>query len=210
MSNAALRPSLVTASMLSSLGDTSPLRIASARATSVATNAFSSGSRLGRHRLQMEPRHRQLQHVRSTNIGHFAEHGHQLRQIDEARKPRVHAVAPAIRRQLQGRHRFPEVPRPRIKLRHMIAAQRHRLQIALHGPHFGHRVRYRCSGREYHSRTTALLVHHMARLHEHIEGTFRVGIRQTCNPRHFGEAVQVLEVVRLVDEQDNRCPVPRT
>ncbi len=40
MSNAALRPSLVTASMLSSLGETLPLRMASARSTSVATNAF--------------------------------------------------------------------------------------------------------------------------------------------------------------------------
>ena len=81
-----------------------------------------------------------------------------------------------------------------------IAAQRLHLQVALHREHLGHRVRDRRAGGED---DTAAFVPRLdvLNLEEKIEGALGCGLRQTGNACHFRDVEQILELVRLIDEE---------
>src|SRR5574343_1332585 len=97
--------------MLSSFGSTSPLRIASERSTRLWTKSFNdwlSGQATMRG---LPPRNLgtgRPRHLRSADVGHFAEHRHQLGHVDKTGEARVHAVAAAIWRDFQRRYALPE------------------------------------------------------------------------------------------------------
>ena len=58
----------------------------------------------------------QVQHVGGLHVGEAAEHRQQLRQVDEFREARVHAVARAVRREFQRGDRFAEVGGPGVEM----------------------------------------------------------------------------------------------
>ncbi len=82
----------------------------------------------------------------------------------------------------------------------LIAPQRAHLQVALHREHLRHRVGNRRAGREDHA-TAFVLRLDVLNLEEHIECALGSGLRQTGNARHLRDVEEILELVRLVDEE---------
>ena len=96
MSNAALRPSPVIFSMLSTDGSTRSFFSFSARSVKRADERLEFRARRRSHYARpavLEFGPRKLQHIRGLHVGNRAEHRKQLREVDEFRKPSVHPVA---------------------------------------------------------------------------------------------------------------------
>ena len=149
-----------------------------------------------------QPRHRQVQHLRRADVGHFAEHRHQLGHVDEPGEARVHPIAAAVRRDLQRRDALAEGGGPGIELLQPELRQPVGLQVAHHGVDLGHGVGHRRRCCEHHAALRMPVeLHRVARLQEQIEGALRTGQRQARHPRHLGEPVEVLVQVGLVHEQ---------
>ena len=74
-----------------------------------------------------------------------------------------------------------------------------RLEIPLHGEHFGHAVGDGRTRGE-HNPSPAIEGLDMAHLQVHIEGPFAGGLRQAGNARHLGDVEQILKIVCLVHE----------
>ena len=82
----------------------------------------------------------------------------------------------------------------------MMTAQRVHLQVTLHCEHFGHRVGDRRAGRKDHPAAPVLFLD-VLHLEEHVEGPLRRRLRQPGHPGHLGNIKQILEGLRLIDEQ---------
>src|ERR1700726_3444860 len=81
-----------------------------------------------------------------------------------------------------------------------IATQRIHLKIALHREHLGHRVRDRRARSE--DDTASLVARlNVLDLEKQIECTLRGGLWQTGNARHLCYVEQILEPLRLIDEE---------
>ena len=116
-----------------------------------------------------------MQHVRGLHVGEGPEHREQLRQIDEFREPRVHAVARAVRREFERRDRLAEIGGPGVEMLDARGFERLRREIALQRVHLGHGVRDRRAGGKD---DAAIALGQIARLHVHIEGAVALGIGQ--------------------------------
>src|SRR6266545_4106288 len=81
-----------------------------------------------------------------------------------------------------------------------ISTQRVHLKVALHREHLGHRVGNWCAGGED---NTASFVSglYVLDLEKEVECALGGGLRQTGNARHLCHVEQVLEPLRLVDEE---------
>jgi hypothetical protein len=129
-------------------------------------------------------RTRQIEHLRGLHVRRLPENLHQLRHIDEPGEARVEPVARAVRRKLHRRHRLAERRRPGIKMMQIVLFQIVRLQIPLHGEHFGHAVG---DGRAGGEDTPPPLFTGLDMTHFqiHIEGAFAGRLRQTGDARHL-------------------------
>ncbi len=85
---------------------------------SVAMNALNSGllARLRWPAYRFTPAQdaRQFEHVGRMHVADAAENSEQFGQVDELGEPRVHAVAPRVRREFERGDRLDEVRRPGI------------------------------------------------------------------------------------------------
>ena len=64
--------------------------------TQILHHFFLDFRRLYNHRFKLCFRHRQMQLVSGLDIGHFLEHGHQLREVEKLGKPSACTVARAL------------------------------------------------------------------------------------------------------------------
>ena len=120
--------------------------------------------------LAPQVRHRQVQHLPRADVGHLAEHAHQVRHVDEAREPRVQAVAAAVGCDLERRDGLAESGGPGVELLQPEGLQRVGLQVALEGVDLCHAVGHRCRGGQDHAPMLAPVeAHRVARLQVQVE-----------------------------------------
>ena len=82
----------------------------------------------------------------------------------------------------------------------LIPSQRGHLQVTLHGEHLGHRVGNRRAGREDHAPTFVPLLN-VLHFQKKIERTLGCRLQQTGDAGHLGDVEQILELVRLINEE---------
>ena len=120
--------------------------------------------------LAPQVRHRQVQHLPRADVGQLAEHAHQVRHVDEAREPRVQAVAAAVGCDLERRDGLAESGGPGVELFKPQGLQRVGLQVALEGVDLRHAVGHRRRGGQDHAPMLAPVeAHRVARLQVQVE-----------------------------------------
>ncbi|MGH7684087.1 MAG: hypothetical protein ACREMT_07080, partial [Vulcanimicrobiaceae bacterium] len=125
---------------------------------------------------------------------------HQLGDVHEAGETALQPVTAPVRAQFHRSYGFAECSRPRIEMLERAATQRIHLQVTLHCEHFSHCVRDRRPGGEDHTASFVARLD-MLNLKEKIERAFRSSLRQSGDARHFCHVKQILEPLRLVDEE---------
>ena len=139
----------------------------------------------------------ELELVGGLDVRRLLEHGHELRQVEEAGEPGPRPVAGALRGQLNGRHRLPENGGPVVKVAQVCLFQEVYLEIPLHGVKLGHAVGDRGAGGEHHALAACDLVDIPA-FQQHIAGLLCIAGGEARHIAHFGVEEQVFIAVRLV------------
>ena len=142
---------------------------------------------------------RQLQHVRSLDVSHFFEHGHQFREVIEPGEPGLCPITGTFRGKLNGSYRFTEVGCPGIEMKQVILFQCVILQILLHGVHLHHGVGNGSAGGKDNATPSGDLVQ-VAALHIKVATLLSLRLGDTTHISHLGICCKVLVVVGLVHE----------
>ena len=143
--------------------------------------------------------HRQLQHIRSLNICHFLEHGHQLRQVVEPCEAGLCPIAGTLRRKLDGSHGFTKGGCPGIKMQQSLAFQQVILQVPLEGVHFHHGIGDGgTSGKDNASAARDFV--QIPALHVQVAGLLGFRLGDAAHIAHFGIGGEVFVVMGLVHE----------
>ena len=165
--------------------------------------AAKRGGRLGGHDLagagrdvrdfDVAPQIGGQHHVREA-----AEHGDQLRHIDEAGKARDRLVL-AVGLQFELGRRVAERARPGVEFVQAALPQGLEAEQALHREHLAERIGDRGAGSE-HQRAAWISGFDEARLHVEVPGALRaIGI-DALQRRHVGRKRQFAEFLRLIDD----------
>ena len=141
-----------------------------------------------------------MEHFLGLDVGDLPELLHEFRDIDEAGKPGVEAVAGAVRGEFHRGDRFAEGRRPGVEMVQVEGPERGHLEIALHGEHLRHAVGDRGTGREHHTASPIYLLD-VPGLEEQIEGPLRGCLRQARDSGHLADVKEILEVLGFINEQ---------
>ena len=90
-----------------------------------------------------------VQHIGSLDVRCLLEHGYQLGQVVEPRKPRLCPITRTLGRQLNGGDGFAKGRRPCVEVRQVVFLQEAVLQVALHGVQLSHAIGYRSTRGKY-------------------------------------------------------------
>ena len=140
---------------------------------------------------------RKLQHIRSLDVCHFLEHGHQFREVIESGESGLCSIAGTFGGKLDGSHRFTEVGCPGIEMQQVIFFQCVILEVLLHGVHLYHGVGNGSAGGKDNASASGKLVQ-VATLHIEVAALLRFRLGDTANITHLGVCRKVLVVVSLI------------
>ena len=140
---------------------------------------------------------RQIQHIRSLDICHFLEHGHQFRKVVEPGEPGLCPIAGTLRGKLNGGDGFSEAGSPGIEVEQVVLFQCVVLQIFLHGVHLHHRVGNggACGKDDPFSAGDLVQV---AALHIKVAGLLCFRLRNAAHIAHLGKCGEIFIEVGLV------------
>jgi hypothetical protein len=146
-----------------------------------------------------QARPRQVQHLGGLHVGEGPEHLLEFRQVGEAGEPAARPQARAVRGDFHRVDDFAEGGRPGVEMLQPAAPQPLGVEESLHRVHLDHRVGNRRAGGERHAVAGMLLVE-VAGFHVHVEGPLGAAGLDAGDALHLGRRLQVLEIMRLVDE----------
>ena len=141
----------------------------------------------------------QVQHLGRLHVGKRPEHLLEFRQIGESGEAAAWSQARTIGRDLHRVDDFAEGGGPGVEMLQPTAFQSLGIEEFLHGVHFHHRVGDRRAGGESDA-VAGVLLAQVAGFHIHVEGAFGTAGLDAGDAIHLGRRLQVLEIMRLIDE----------
>ena len=140
-----------------------------------------------------------FEHLGRLHVGKGPEHLLEFRQIGEAGEPAAGPQARAVGRDLHRVDDFAERGGPGVEMLDAAASESLGIEEPLHRVHLDHRVGDRRAGGERHAVAGMLLVE-IAGFHVEVEGPLAAAGLDAGDALHLGRRLQVLEIMRLVDE----------
>ena len=147
--------------------------------------------------LQAGPR--QVEHLGRLHVGEGPEHLLEFRQVGEAGEPAAWPQARTVRGDFHGVDDFAEGGRPGVEMLQAPALEPLGVEESLHRVHLDHGVGNRRAGGKGHPVAGVLLVQ-VTRFHVHVERPLGAAGLDAGDALHLGRRLQVLEIMRLVDE----------
>ena len=141
----------------------------------------------------------QIEHVGRLHVGERPEHLLKLGQIHEAGEAAAGTQRCAVGGDFHGVDHLAEGGRPPVEMLDAAAFQPLGVEEALHRVHLDHRVADRRAGGEGHA-VAGMPAVEIPGFHVKVEGAFAAAGLDARHAVHLGRRLQVLEEMRLVDE----------
>ncbi len=138
-----------------------------------------------------QPGRGQVDHLGRLHVGKGTEHLLEFREIGEFGEPAAWSECRAVRGDFHGVDNFAEGGGPPVKMVDATLNQALRVEEALHGVHFYHRVADGRAGGKRHAVAGMLLVQ-IARLHVEVESLFAAAGLDAGDALHFRCRLQIL------------------
>ena len=142
---------------------------------------------------------RQVEHLGRLHVGEGPEHLLEFRQVGEAGEAAARPQARTVGGDFHRVDDFAEGGRPGVEMLQPAALQPLGVEESLHRVHFDHRVGNRRAGGEGDA-VAGVLLAQVAGFHVHVEGPLGAAGLDAGDALHLGRRLQVLEIMRLVDE----------
>ena len=147
----------------------------------------------------LQARTRQVEHLGRLHVGEGPEHLLEFRQVGEAGEPASRPQSRPVRGDFHRVDDFAEGGRPGVEMLQATALEPLGVEESLHRVHFHHGVGDRRPGGERHA-VAGMLLAEVTRLHVDVEGPLGAAGLNAGDAVHLGRRLQVLEIMRLVDE----------
>ena len=141
----------------------------------------------------------QVQHLGGLHVGEGPEHLLEFRQVGESGKPASRTQSRTVRGYFHRVDDFAEGGRPGVEMLEPAAFQSLGVEETLHRVHLDHRVGNRRAGGERHP-VAGVLLAQVTGFHVDVERPLAAAGLDAGDALHLGRRFQVLEIMRLVDE----------